>query len=1632
MKINKRINIFVILCLITLICCGLVLLNVESISAETTYNLEDYTNSDLLLDSRYEIQDYLGNMFEPYLINENEVNGLYASTIKKSIYGIEVNGDDLIGKIVPKEIFKKPNEQLVHFGEEYGFFIKTERVDNFILANVIVFDIVNGIDLIENKNHTKFKMQVLFQREFLYAANAGDYIFNTRFFIPRISNGDYFNYELTEEMDRPIVLHIKQSDTIMPLPYYSSNDTYYLCDSQRYYVQDIVSTISLFNEQHLNDGDEGYNVYQDKGKFITQIEGAYQATVYNVNEKDFFTELFKTRLIAGVSDGLKKGAEALGYGGLWAMGEFVSDAYNAYINTADSLEQISREFHYIPQYTTNQDQIEYTGKLSKFALSTLKFENDGSFGAGSFMFYKEDDYYEADYQLGYTSNYDEITGFKTPWETRLVRGFSLKLVNHYNSYDYIETSSFYDILLKDESNPEYVSMDYQNRNQKVSLLPGGKNSFLFFPHHTGSYMLTSKGADSPIRISISQITPGFIESPYMGKVDENNRYFRADIQMGSIYIFTVEYVDKTKHGNFDIELEFKPLELNTGYNNNVAVNQSHYYYKVYSNKNAYCDIKLSEKDWNAIIYDQNFNQIMDGKVNKNEYYYIRIMRSTNINKYISVYVNHYISINFKNIENVTNLESSKYRYYTDSILDLPTPQRKGYIFDGWWTSLYDFGELFTNIDILEYDLPDLTLYAKWQAAEFKVQYVTNGGTSIEAGTYITDNSYQLRTDTFKPGYVLYGWYDNPEFYGNKISVIDKGSMGDKIFYARWIQDKFTANLNVNKDLTDGIEASIENTQFMLEYNQYFSLPVPYISDYDFNGWFYGDIPVTDSSGNSYDKFTFENDIELTASWSPNTYYICMNDDGQLLWLAKDGNGYFFTDKEFGLPKTDDMCPGCYLKQQLSLADNPNTKLIKEKLFKPGHIYLTMALEEKSVITDNSFDEDLCCWKTMNFINSNKNRVISIFPVYALEKYTVLFDMNDDSQNIISRTVFYEDDMTIFDTPTKVGYTFSKWAVKNFANYDTEFEYISKNFPAGQVFPSKMPDLTIGFENSLQPCIMLAPQYTPNVYTISFEGENVDFESKQVFFGKSYSNNDKNALPIPNKIGYDFDGWYDSADNRVSNSLGAVDSWNIPNDCTLFAKYIPKHYQITFDFCGGSGGTEKVEVIYDSKLPLGTAPQKKGYTFNGYFAAENGNGTQYYNIDMVGLANWTDTSSIVLYAYWTAKKYTITIDYGFGNVETEDVFFGEYLSDITNLFTYGYKFCGSFTRRDGLGEQIHDRYGHPIKSWDIDSNLNIYVYWELVNYEVNVWFVNEGVIYNTFKSNIESNIRITSPDYEGYTFLYWEVWSGANKNPTITKFTDRTLNIKGYAMRDREKDLYYLDIHTYYEENCIAEGTMITLADGSQKAVEELTGDEQLLVWNLYTGEFDSAPILFIDKDELKFYKIINLYFSDGTIVKVISEHAFWDFDLNSYVFLRNDAAKYIGHWFNKQITDLNGNMTWGKVQLKDVIIREEKTRAFSPVTYSHLCYYVNGMLSMPGATESFINIFEIDNKTMKIRQQQFADDIAKYGVYTYEEFAQIVPITEEMFKAFNGQYLKVAIGKGLTTIDKISCLIEKYSKFLDK
>lgn len=281
------------------------------------------------------------------------------------------------------------------------------------------------------------------------------------------------------------------------------------------------------------------------------------------------------------------------------------------------------------------------------------------------------------------------------------------------------------------------------------------------------------------------------------------------------------------------------------------------------------------------------------------------------------------------------------------------------------------------------------------------------------------------------------------------------------------------------------------------------------------------------------------------------------------------------------------------------------------------------------------------------------------------------------------------------------------------------------------------------------------------------------------------------------------------------------------------------------------------------------------------------------------------------------------------------------------------------------------------------------------------------------SNSNASGGVTNPGREDYTFAGWYTTS----DYTGTKYESLLTAPNGILYAKWE------------EKACVASGTLITLADGTQKAVEELTGDEELLVWNMFTGEFDSAPILFIDSDPERYYEVVNLYFSDGTTTKVISEHAFWDIDLNKYVFLRNDAAQYIGHWFNKQTVDENGNMINTEVQLTNVVVQQEYTTAWSPVTYGHLCYYVNGMLSMPGATTGLINIFEVDAETMTINQEAYLEDVEEYGLFTYEEFNAICPVPEIIFEAFGGQYLKVSLGKGLITWEELETLIARYAEF---
>lgn len=406
----------------------------------------------------------------------------------------------------------------------------------------------------------------------------------------------------------------------------------------------------------------------------------------------------------------------------------------------------------------------------------------------------------------------------------------------------------------------------------------------------------------------------------------------------------------------------------------------------------------------------------------------------------------------------------------------------------------------------------------------------------------------------------------------------------------------------------------------------------------------------------------------------------------------------------------------------------------------------------------------------------------------------------------------------------------------------------------------------------------------------------------------------------------------------------------------------------------------------------------------------------YN-DQIRLSNSETALKIIgAYAFYNTNFLSTNIDsfidkaisigdYAFANSDLNEMLISNTLAFVGSNAFYG---------NDEL--TIYTEFASKPVGWSNTWNsYNSPVFWgcSLSTYKT---YVVSFVKSASNPSNTDVTSELQNPYRSGYNFSGWYTTADFSG----TQYTDVTTAPDGtlYAK--------------WTEQSCIAEGTLITLADGSQVAVEDLTGNESLLVWNMFTGAFDVAPILFIDSDPYAEYEIIHLYFSDGTEVKVISEHAFWDFDLNKYIFLRNDAAQYIGHRFNKQADDGNGNIIWTAVQLVDVDVYMEYTTAWSPVTFGHLCYYVNAMLSMPGATEGLINIFAVDAYTMQYNASSLAADIATYGLFTYEEFAAIFPIPEAIFEAFNGQYLKISIGKGLTDMESVIALLEEYNGYFSE
>lgn len=141
--------------------------------------------------------------------------------------------------------------------------------------------------------------------------------------------------------------------------------------------------------------------------------------------------------------------------------------------------------------------------------------------------------------------------------------------------------------------------------------------------------------------------------------------------------------------------------------------------------------------------------------------------------------------------------------------------------------------------------------------------------------------------------------------------------------------------------------------------------------------------------------------------------------------------------------------------------------------------------------------------------------------------------------------------------------------------------------------------------------------------------------------------------------------------------------------------------------------------------------------------------------------------------------------------------------------------------------------------------------------------------------------------------------------------------------------------------CLIKGTLITLADGSKKPVEDITYDDELLVWNFYKGCFDKAKPRWI-----KIAQTASVYnkltFDNGATLGLVGEGG-----TQGYHRIFNEQARLFTHTGVPE-TPI-GTITFAEDCTKPTLVKQElvheEVEFYNVITETHFNLFANGILT---------------------------------------------------------------------------------------
>jgi hypothetical protein len=326
---------------------------------------------------------------------------------------------------------------------------------------------------------------------------------------------------------------------------------------------------------------------------------------------------------------------------------------------------------------------------------------------------------------------------------------------------------------------------------------------------------------------------------------------------------------------------------------------------------------------------------------------------------------------------------------------------------------------------------------------------------------------------------------------------------------------------------------------------------------------------------------------------------------------------------------------------------------------------------------------------------------------------------------------------------------------------------------------------------------------------------------------------------------------------------------------------------------------------------------------------------------------------------------------------------KYLTAFTATTTYGVEadtklFLGS-------DNPLVDSMSHTVTNNGVTTSAS---------FPVTIIITNVSVGSSTFLATVDFTSTVSQAETATIFFEWFSgaIFSGPHTltvNPGVNTYTSPVLGLYGDG-NDLTTEITIAsgvnactsNIYTgSWSVICLVEGTMVTMADGSYKAIEDIRYNDLLRVWNFDLGEFSEALPVFVKQEEThaEHYRFT---FSDGTVLRTVGHHVF-NKQAGAFTMLVRDTTPVGTITFNEFGEEVT-------LIAKETI--EEPVRFYNVWTQYHLNLFAQGILT----SNRFNNIYPIqdmkfvkDNRALR-PLEEFANIDPKYisGLRLQEQPAQ--------------------------------------------